>query len=107
MKNKQVRKETSKVILIGGVLAILRWLPVNTYNRMFAGLVKTLNTEVMPMYAVDFVDIVKFSRKTSKKYNNSFSETESLLSLFPQFKSVKQMLNANVRINRKKFGLSL
>ena len=107
MKKKELRKETSKVILIGVVLAVLRWLPTRTYNRMLNKMVKSIHAEAFPMYAQDFVDTVKFSRKVSQGYKNSGAEYEALRNQFTCFKSVYALLSSNVRNYRKKVGLPL
>lgn len=107
MKKKELGRETLKVILIGVVLAVLRWLPTRTYNRMLNRMMKSISVESFPLYGMDFVDIVKFTKSASKDYKNSFQEYEALSSQFRWLKPYYSLLASNVRNHRKKVGLPL
>ena len=107
MKKKVLRRETSKVIIIGVTLAVLRWLPTENYNKILNSLVSTVNKEAMPLYLIDFVDIIKFSPKVSANYRSSSIEYEALKRLFPSLKNGYSVLSNKVVANRKKFGLPL
>ena len=107
MQKKVLRREISKVILIGVILAVLRWLPTRNYNKLFNNLILTVNKEALPMYLIDFVDIIKFSPKVSAKYRSSSIEFSALKDTFPSLKSGYSVLSNKVVANRKKCGLPL
>lgn len=106
MEKKIVRRETSKVLLIGLALAVTRFLPTQTYNDLLYSLIKTINKECLPMYAHDLIEVIKFSPQVSKQYKSINEEASAIVKKYPLFSHFHDYVSLQVRYYRKKYEMN-
>ena len=105
MQRVRAKHEASKVVMIGVLLAVFRFLPTRIYNKVLFKLINSVSEYDFPYYARDFIGIIKFSKGISKSYKNSYFETESIIEQFRRFKPYYLHVVAEVKKNRRKMGL--
>lgn len=102
---QKVRWELSKVVAAFLLLAFLRFLPVKQYNTLLKKLINRLSPLTLSLHWKTFVEVIKFSKKTSRGYKNSYFEAEALVKKFDRLRPHYLNLVAEVKKHRKKFGL--
>lgn len=102
----QNKSEAFKVLLIGLILAVVKFLPTQTYNNLLYSLIKTINKECLPMYAHDLIEVLKFSPQISKQYKSINEETGAIVKKYPLFSHFHDYVSLQVRYYRRKYEMN-
>ena len=101
-----IKQEARRVVLIGIKLFFAHLvLPRKYYNRFLNKQAKSISS--LHLYAEDLIGAIKFSKKISRNYKNSYAETENLVHQFSCFRPFYLNMVAEVKEQRKKFKLTV
>jgi len=93
--------EVGKYLKIASACVLWQiYMPSDKYNKKLNDAILDLNGVTIESTSEDLVDLIKFDKKTSSKFDDTKSELKALLDIIPTMKPYSSIVDKKLRHKR-------